>query len=191
MRFYELFESTPNGHSGKLNGLTVMSLDQFVDDDELKEFAPGGDFKPPMPPKGKGDDPWGNDDRSKIVQAVRGLLKAGNKVDWKVPGQMGHVVRPYSKIHYSLHLTDDYDDKYMIKMKNPGHYVVVSSDPEWQFESVTEAEFGLGANYRKADDAEMQDFLHRAKTKTKTKRDKFDYPLKLKARTVKLTILKN
>jgi hypothetical protein len=119
--------------------------------ESLNEFAPGGDFKPPVPPKEKGNDPWGNDDRSKIVQAVRGLLKAGNKVDWKVAGQMGHVVsasdhgvimkrwgKPYSKIHYSLHLTDDLDDKYMIKMKKPGYYVVVSTDPEWQLESVTE-----------------------------------------------------
>jgi hypothetical protein len=120
--------------------------------ESLNEFAPGGDFKPPVPPKEKGNDPWGNDDRSKIVQAVRGLLKAGNKVDWKVAGQMGHVVsasdhgvimkrwnKPYSKINYSLHLSDDQDDQYMIKMKKPGYYVVVSTDPEWQLESVDEA----------------------------------------------------
>ncbi len=36
--------------------------------------------------------------------------------------------------------------------------------------------FGLGARYRKADDSEMQDYLGRVKTKSKTKRDKFDYP---------------
>lgn len=43
-------------------------------------------------------------------------------------------------------------------------------------EDLDEADFGLGAKYRTAGDDEMQDFLHRVKTKTKTKRDKFDYP---------------
>lgn len=114
---------------------------------QVKEFAPGGDFKPPVPPKEKGNDPWGNDDRSKILQAVKQLLAAGNKVDWKVPGQMGHVVRvtddavtmkrwgkPYSKIHYSLMMTDDRDDQYQIMMVKPGYYKVVSTDPNWQLE---------------------------------------------------------
>lgn len=113
----------------------------------LFEFAPGGDFKPPAPPKQKGNDPWGNDDRSKILQAVGQLIKAGNKVDWKVPGQMGHVVRvsddsvimkrwgkPRSKIHYSLYMTDDRDDKYQIMMVKPGYYKVVSSDDSWNLE---------------------------------------------------------
>ena len=111
------------------------------------EFAPGGDFKPPVPPKQKGNDPWGNDDRSKILQAVRQLLLAGNKVDWKVPGQMGHVVKatddsvimkrwgkPYSKIHYSLMMRDDLDDQYQILMVKPGYYKVVSSDNSWNLE---------------------------------------------------------
>lgn len=111
------------------------------------EFAPGDGFKPPIPPKQKGDDPWGNDDRSKIVQAVGQLLKAGNKVDWKVPGQMGHVVRvgddgvtmkrwgePKSKIHYFLPLRDDRDDEYQIMMVRPDYYKVVSSDPSCQLE---------------------------------------------------------
>lgn len=37
-------------------------------------------------------------------------------------------------------------------------------------------DFGLGANYRAVPDDEMQAFLDRSKTKSKTKRDKFDYP---------------
>ena len=37
-------------------------------------------------------------------------------------------------------------------------------------------DFGLGANYRAVPDAEMQDLMGRSKNKTKTKRDKFDYP---------------
>lgn len=100
--------------------------------------------KPPKVPRKKDDDPWGNDDRSKILQSVKQLLLAGNKVDWKVPGQMGHVVRvsdhsvilkrwnkPYSKINYSLPLTDDRDDEYVIRMVGPKHYKVVSSDNSW------------------------------------------------------------
>jgi hypothetical protein len=126
---------------------------KIVNAQGLREFAPGGNFKPPAPPKKKGDDPWGNDDRSKILQSVKQLLQAGNKVDWKVPGQMGHVVRvsddsvilkrwnrPYSKINYSLMLTDDQDDQYLIQMVKPGHYKVVSSDSEWQLEEQGVAE---------------------------------------------------
>jgi hypothetical protein len=37
-------------------------------------------------------------------------------------------------------------------------------------------DFGLGANYRAIPDDEMQDLMGRSKNKTKTKRDKFDYP---------------
>ncbi len=37
-------------------------------------------------------------------------------------------------------------------------------------------DFGLGANYRAVPDAEMQDLMGRSKNKTKTKRDKYDYP---------------
>jgi hypothetical protein len=37
-------------------------------------------------------------------------------------------------------------------------------------------DFGLGANYRAVPDDEMQDLMGRSKNKTKTKRDKFDYP---------------
>jgi hypothetical protein len=42
MRFYELFESKPADSGKKLNGLTVMSLDQFVDPDEDLEEADFG-----------------------------------------------------------------------------------------------------------------------------------------------------
>jgi len=37
-------------------------------------------------------------------------------------------------------------------------------------------DFGLGANYRAVPDDEMQDLMGRSKNKTKTKRDKYDYP---------------
>ena len=47
-----------------------------------------------------------------------------------------------------------------------------------KFAGMNEApgDFGLGANYRAVPDAEMQDLMGRSKNKTKTKRDKFDYP---------------
>ena len=107
---------------------------------QLNEFAPGGDFKPPLPPKKKGNDPWGDDKRSQIGQAVKQLIAAGNKVDWKVPGQMGHVVSvtddgvtmkrwgmPRSMMRFFLYLSDDRDDQYQILMVRPGYYKVVSS----------------------------------------------------------------
>jgi hypothetical protein len=152
---YELWKKHPNRMfmiwqdktQGSRGGYGPKGSVLEPSEEELNEFAAGGDFKPPAPPKQKSNDPWGNDDRSKIIQAVGQLLKAGNKVDWKVPGQMGHVVRvsddsvtmkrwgkPYSKIHYSLMLTDDQDDKYEIQLVKPGYYKVVTSDPDWQLD---------------------------------------------------------
>jgi hypothetical protein len=108
----------------------------------IKEFANDGFIKPPKPPKSKNNEPWGDDDRSKIIQTVKQLLASGNRVDWKVPGQMGHVVhveddgvsmkpwgRPRSKKTYFLSMPNDTrDDEYKIKMIAPKHYAVVSSD---------------------------------------------------------------
>jgi hypothetical protein len=118
---------------------------QGVAEGSLNEFAPGGNFKPPVTPRKPGDGPWGDDDRSKLLQTVRQLLLAGNKIDWKVVGQMGHVVRvndhsvilkrwgkPHSKINYSLMLDDSDDENYIIRPIGPKHYKVVSSDTEWQ-----------------------------------------------------------
>ena len=129
----------------------IAKLD--VNENSLNEFAPGGDFKPPAPPKKKGDDPWGNDRRSQIGQAVKQLLAAGNKVDWKVPGQMGHVVSvtddgvtmkrwgmPRSKMRFFLYLSDDRDDQYQILMVRPGYYKVVGSDPKWNLKEQGVAE---------------------------------------------------
>lgn len=47
-----------------------------------------------------------------------------------------------------------------------------------KFAGMNEApgDFGLGANYRAVPDDEMQDLMGRSKNKTKTKRDKYDYP---------------
>lgn len=133
----------------------IAKLD--VNENSLNEFAPGGDFKPPAPPKKKGDDPWGNDRRSQIGQAVKQLLAAGNKVDWKVPGQMGHVVSvtddgvtmkrwgmPRSKMRFFLYLSDDRDGQYQILMVRPGYYKVVGSDPKWNLKERSLNEFAPG-----------------------------------------------
>jgi len=51
-----------------------------------------------------------------------------------------------------------------------------SSKDAWGDLKEAPGDFGLGANYRAVPDAEMQDLLGRSKNKTKTKRDKYDYP---------------
>ena len=97
--------------------------------DSLNEFAVDG----------FGD--RGND-RSKLLASVGRLFDAGNKVDWQVPGQMGHVTRvqddgitmkkwktPHSRMSFFLPMRDDSrDSKYTIKMVGPKHYAVVSAE---------------------------------------------------------------
>jgi len=89
-------------------------------------------------------DGFGNsgDHRSKLLASVGRLFDAGNKVDWQVPGQMGHVTRvqddgitmkkwqmPRSKMSFFLPMRDDSrDSKYTIKMVAPKHYAVVSAE---------------------------------------------------------------
>jgi len=51
-----------------------------------------------------------------------------------------------------------------------------SSKDAWGDLKEAPGDFGLGANYRAVPDAEMQDLMGRSKNKTKTKRDKYDYP---------------
>jgi hypothetical protein len=82
------------------------------------------------------------DNRSKLLASVGRLFDAGNKVDWQVPGQMGHVTRvqddgitmkkwkkPHSRMSFFLPMTDDSrDSKYTIKMVGPKHYAVVSAE---------------------------------------------------------------
>lgn len=98
-------------------------------DEELNEFAVDG----------FGDS---GDKRSKLLASVGRLLDSGNKVDWQVPGQMGHVTRvqndgitmkrwkmPHSKMSFFLPMSDDSrDSKYTIKMVAPKHYAVVSAE---------------------------------------------------------------
>jgi hypothetical protein len=95
------------------------------------------------------------------------LFDAGNKVDWQVPGQMGHVTRvqddgitmkkwkkPHSRMSFFLPMTDDSRDKnYTIKMVGPKHYAVVSAEQDveenqgWAatYEEVRGAPSGAGA----------------------------------------------
>jgi len=89
-------------------------------------------------------DGFGNsgDHRSKLLATVGRLFDAGNKVDWQVPGQMGHITRvqddgitmkkwqmPRSKMSFFLPMRDDSrDSKYTIKMVAPKHYAVVSAE---------------------------------------------------------------
>lgn len=92
----------------------------------------------------KGSEWSATEDTSKILQQIKELLEQGNKVDWTVPGAMGHVVdvlengvvmkrwnRPTSKRRYFLPLLNNKrDDKYSIIKKAPGYYRVVSAE-EW------------------------------------------------------------
>jgi hypothetical protein len=96
---------------------------------QLNELAPSPGFD------GSGDK------RSKLLASVGRLLDDGNKVDWQVPGQMGHVVSveddgvtmrpwkvPYSRRTLVLIMSNDSrDHKYAIKMVAPKHYAVVSA----------------------------------------------------------------
>lgn len=102
--------------------------EQGVAEDSLNEFAVDG----------FGDS---GDNRSKLLASVGRLLDGGNKVDWQVPGQMGHVTRvqndgitmkrwkmPRSRMSFFLPMSDDSrDSKYTIKMVAPKHYAVVSA----------------------------------------------------------------
>jgi hypothetical protein len=107
------------------------------------------------------------DHRSKLLASVGRLFDAGNKVDWQVPGQMGHVTRvqddgitmkkwkkPHSRMSFFLPMTDDSRDKnYTIKMVGPKHYAVVSAEQDveenqgWAatYEEVRGAPSGAGA----------------------------------------------
>lgn len=106
-----------------------MGEQQGVAEGSLNEFAVDG----------FGDS---GDKRSKLLASVGRLLDGGNKVDWQVPGQMGHVTRvqndgitmkkwktPHSRMSFFLPMNDDSrDSKYTIKMVAPKHYAIVSAE---------------------------------------------------------------
>lgn len=120
--------------------------DKDVKEEKINEFAPSNNFKPPKTPASKGNGPWEDDNRSQIGQAVKKLLASGNKVDWRVPGQIGHVVsvddsyvtlkkwnQPYSKMRFALPIDADRDNKYQIVPKGEKYYTVISSDVKEEF----------------------------------------------------------
>jgi hypothetical protein len=146
-------------NDGWVDGSTQKSVDESLNINDVRhpgyaytqaatnnhtvnEFAPGGNFKPPVGPSKNGKDPFGDDNRSKIAASVEQLLDSGNKVDWVVPGQMGHVVRaepdgitmkrwqmPRSKKSYFLPMPDDSrDNMYFIKLVKPGYYRVIQNE---------------------------------------------------------------
>lgn len=130
----------------------IKQITDPVAEDSLNEFAVDG----------FGDS---SDKRSKLLASVGRLLDTGNKVDWQVPGQMGHVTRvqddgitmkrwkmPHSKMSFFLPMNDDSrDSKYTIKMVAPKHYAVVSAE-----QSVTEGADGWIGNPAKWKEAVLQ-----------------------------------
>jgi hypothetical protein len=142
----------------KLAQTVVKLLDaaigtQGVAEGSLNEFAVDG----------FGDS---GDNRSKLLASVGRLFDAGNKVDWQVPGQMGHVTRvqddgitmkkwkkPHSRMSFFLPMTDDSrDSKYTIKMVGPKHYAVVSAEQSVE-EAINQqlAMGGMRASYQNKD----------------------------------------
>jgi hypothetical protein len=130
--------NNPNKTEMELAIEALNTLKQQINEGKLNEFAVDG-FE-------------GGDHRSKILASVGRLFDTGNKVDWRVPGQMGHVIRvqddgvtmkplnkPHSRRSYFLPMYDDSRDKnYTIKMIAPKHYAVISSDPSWDLEEGAE-----------------------------------------------------
>jgi hypothetical protein len=118
-------------------------INESVKEGSLNELAPSPGF--------------GGDKRSKLLASVGRLLDSGNKVDWQVSGQMGHVTRvqndgitmkrwkmPRSRMTFFLPMYDDSrDSKYAIKMVSPKHYAVVSAEKGLS-EGLDEA---VGGNY--------------------------------------------
>jgi hypothetical protein len=136
---------------GKLHGLTVMSLDAFVDKDE-KEVEES---------TGKTVHRIGltvTDPNHPMVSKRGETYQKSVRVPGEDPAKaINAAIAHYRRKGYKVH-----DHHYMGTVE----------------EGLTEApgDFGLGANYRAVPDDEMQQFLDRSKTKSKTKRDKFDYP---------------
>jgi hypothetical protein len=114
------------------------------------------------------------DKRSKLLASVGRLLDGGNKVDWQVPGQMGHVTRvqndgitmkrwkmPHSRMSFFLPMYDDSrDSKYTIKMVAPKHYAVVSAE-QGVAEENGRVGGGFGTNYPGTYEQENGPFTHK------------------------------
>jgi hypothetical protein len=134
---------------GKLHGLTVMSLDKFLQTDSPEDDAEEASLAQMR-------DYFSHDDN-------------GN-----APGKTPHAITKnmppdVAMILHQINKGSSITQRQLDRLKQ---YQMFKEG------AVTEApgDFGLGANYRPVPDDEMQAFLDRSKTKNNTKRDKFDYP---------------
>lgn len=86
----------------------------------------------------------GEDTNSKLADQIAQLLAKGNKVDSRVVGAMGHIVRaegthitlaklnkPTSKVRYSWMITPQRAEGLEIVQAGPKHYVVKDTDAAW------------------------------------------------------------
>lgn len=71
---------------------SVITIAPTDYDKNLKEFAPGGIYKPPVIPTNPGKGPFEDDPRSQTVNQVQQLLDAGKSVFVLLPGAKGRAV---------------------------------------------------------------------------------------------------
>ena len=148
-------------HIAKKLKYKLITDEDELEEGSLNEFAVDG----------FGDN---GDHRSKLLASVGRLFDAGNKVDWRVPGQMGHVTRvqddgvtmkkwktPHSRMSFFLPMRDDSRDKqYTIKMVGPKHYAVVSAE-QGVAEEIGRVGGGFGTNYPGTYEQENGPFTHK------------------------------
>jgi hypothetical protein len=151
---------------GKLHGLTVMSLDKFVDreteeqtkEGKLNEFAPG-------------DGSEGSDEET-LHKYARMWYNGDDAVQQKVEQILDRMGWEIGEIE------SEEGGAFVVQAGDINGNTYIGFNVEDLTESLSEApgDFGLGANYRAIPDDEMQALMGRSKNKAKTKRDKFDYP---------------
>ena len=71
---------------------SVITIAPTDYDKDLKEFAPTGNYKPPIIPREPGKEPFEDDPRSKTVSKVQQLLDAGKSVFVLLPGAKGRAI---------------------------------------------------------------------------------------------------
>lgn len=185
---------------GKLHGLTVMSLDSFVnkDDKEVEESAVKTVHRigltvtdPNHPMVSKRGETYHKtvrvtgDDREK---AINGAIAHARRKGYKVHDHhyIGTVDgEPMSEVTgdelYDTGLSKNSEQKGLTTLEDAVAYTEKQTRTKRQGVAegkLSEApgDFGLGANYRAVPDDEMQALMGRSKNKEKTKRDKYDYP---------------
>ena len=71
---------------------SVITIAPTDYDKDLREFAPGGIYKPPVIPREPGKEPFEDDPRSQTVSKVQQLLDAGKSVFVLLPGAKGRAI---------------------------------------------------------------------------------------------------